>query len=414
MNTAAKKKVLICDDREDRRDGWKEALTEILPASEWEIELLTDSEEDHDLDRELGIMQARQFAARQKKSPDDSFLPDERSRFDDTSILIVDYDLALFGKPGLTGERVTYLARCYSECKVVVSVNLNGQTNEFDLTLVDHLYSFADVDIGSDQLTVPVLWDKPLSGLNPWSWSSLLSLLERHDSCVEAVGDGSSKVKEAVGLGGVSLPRQITQPIEADENEDPNFDLFVRESGLGLRGDDVPWRGTVARVGAARARKWLQHLVISAQDILVDAPHLAQRNPLLLGVEEEKLKERETFARTTDRGDERGGLIPALDRHRLPTSPWTDRPLWRWADLNSDSDLPGISAPWDRPEPEFRFCEDVSMFLPPELTRSFLIDDVLTSQPLRYVAKQGDPAVTEIVGGSLSNVKYLPKLRLTL
>jgi hypothetical protein len=154
--------------------------------------------------------------------------------------------------------------------------------------------------------------------------------------------------------------------------------------------------------------------VLSAQDVLVDAPHLAQRNPLLLGVEKEKLEERETFEKTTDRDDERGGLIPALDRHRLPASPWTDRPLWRWANLNSDGDLPGVSAPWDRPEPEFRFCEDVSMVLPPHLTRSFLIDEVLTSHPLRYVAKQGDPEVAEIVGDNLTNVKYLPKLRLTL
>lgn len=408
--------ILICDDIEDRRHGWKQALREVVP-QEWEIKLL--GEEEHDLDHELAILQARQLAARPVPEGGSGETaggtdPNEPSRFDRTSILIVDYDLARFQSPGLTGERITYLARCYSECKLIVGVNITGQANYFDLTLVDRLDSFADVNVGSDQLTSPVLWGKPPSGLSPWAWPSLPRLLERHDECVEIVsGDEGAKLLATVGLGGITLPRKITQPIEAAEDDDPDFACFARESSLGLRGDDAPWGGTIARVAASRARKWLQNLVLPAQDILVDAPHLAQRNPLLLGVEPDSLSQ-EVFDRTIDRDDASGGLIADLESHRLETSPWFDRPVWRWAAVNSDDELPGVASPWDRPEAKFFFCEDVSRFLPAELTRRFVVDDVPTSYSVRYVAKQNDPQVNEIVGAGLGDVKYLPKVRLTL
>lgn len=407
-------KVLICDDRESRREHWKEDLEGLIPEG-WEIELLT--EEGDDLDSELEVLRARQLAARpqseSESSPGTQSNAAAPSRFDDTSVLIVDYDLARFEKPGLTGESVTYLARCYSACKVIVGVNMTGHANYFDLTLVDHLHSFADVNIGSDQLRTPALWGEPPQGLSPWYWPSLISLLKQQEECVEIVGDGRGKVFETLGLDLKTLPRRISQPIGSENEDDPTFECFVRESELGLRGDDAPWEGTIARVGAARARKWLQNLVLPAQDILVDAPHLAQRNPLLLGIDPDALS-REVLDRTVDRDDSSGGLLPELQRHQLEESPWLDRPVWRWAAVNSDDELPGVASPWDRPEAKFFFCEDVSRFLPAELTRRFVVDDVPTSYSVRYVAKPNDSRVTEIVGGDLTNVKYLPKVRLTL
>ena len=57
-------KVLICDDRESRREHWKEDLKGLLPDG-WEVELLTEEgDEGRDLDHELGVLRARQLAAR--------------------------------------------------------------------------------------------------------------------------------------------------------------------------------------------------------------------------------------------------------------------------------------------------------------------------------------------------------------
>jgi len=405
------KKIVVCDDLEERRGDWRRKLEGLAPPPEWEIELLTEDELAH----ELRVLQARQLTARPDAGSHDLEVdPEETSKFDQTSILIMDYDLALFEKPGLTGEQVTYLSRCYSGCKVIVGVNTTGQTNYFDLTLVDHINSFADVNVGSDQLTSPILWDEEPSGLSPWSWPSLPSLLIRHDQCVDIVGDGQENLLETVGLDGIGLPRQIGQPIESDGEESPDFAAFVQKSLLGLRGEDAPWKGTTARVGAARSMKWLQCMVLTAQDILVDAPHLSQRNPLLLGVEPDLLN-RDVFERTTDRQGAAAHMVEGLKIHQIPPSPWFDRPLWRSADVNSDNSLPGVASPWDRPDPTFFFCEDVSRFLPPSLARRFLMDDTVpTSQPIRYVAKQGAPGLAEIVGSDLTDVQYLPKVRLTL
>jgi hypothetical protein len=411
-------KVLICDDREDRREHWKEDLDGLIPDG-WEIELLTEEDEgQRDLDHELGVLRARQLLPRPKEdqppSSEERYDPDSTCRFDETSVLIVDYDLIRFGQPGLTGETVTYLARCFSKCKVIVGVNVTGQANSFDLTLVDHLDSFADLNIGSDQLKTPILWDRDREALSPWAWPSLVILLKQHEECVATVeANPKAKVRETLGLAGLTLPRKITQPIEAAEEEDPDFECFARESSLGLHGDDLPWEGTVARVGASRARKWLQHLLLPAQDILVDAPHLAQRNPLLLREADPASLSREDFEATADRSEGASALAAELERHRLPSSPWLDRPVWHWAAVNSDDDLPGVASPWDRPEVEFFFCEDVARFLPANLTRPFVVDDVPTSYSVRYVAKPNEPAVTGIVGEGLAGVKYLPKVRLT-
>lgn len=395
--------ILICDDEAGRRDEWKEALEGLRPTLDgWVVELLGS-----DFADELQTLKDRELASRTGELDRKA-----ESRFDAAQVLVVDYDLLQFeGSGWVTGENVAYLARCYSTCEVIVGVNLTGQENPFDLTLVDHLDSFADVNIGAKQLTNPGLWGGPRSGLSPWSWPSLPNLVDAHRQRVVAVGDGGTKLLDALGLRDVGLPRHARQLIEAGGERDPTFEEFARDSDLGLRGGDKPWQGTTARVAAARAAKWLETAVLPAQDLLIDAPHLAVRNPLLLaGAHDDP----NAWERTTDRGDPSGALIPALCRHSYGAPLWANRPLWRWAPLGGDTELPGVAEPWERPSPPYVFCEDISRFLPPEHARDFVVDDLPTSLPTRYVAKQGDPAVKELVGDDLSSVQYGPKTRFAL
>lgn len=408
--------ILICDDQEDRRAHWKHDLEQLEETgSGWEIQLLGE-----DFGRELDVLRDRELAAREvgdgKATREDVRIhgrdPARPCKFDHTAVLLVDYDLLCFESNGwLTGENVAYLARCYSTCQAIVSVNLTAQANPFDLTLVDHLDSFADVNIGEAQLTARALWGGPRHGLSPWSWPSLPALVEAHRERVAQVADGGGKLLDLLALRDLSLPRQVRQLIEADGENDPTFERFVQRSELGLRGVDRPWDDTIGQVGAARAAKWLETVVLPAQDLLADAPHLAQRNPLLLAGDH---RDQEVWDRTTQRDDSTGGLTSDLERHRHRAPDWANRPLWRWADVNGDNRLPGVAAPWDRPEPPLLFCEDVSRFLPAECARQFVVDDVPTSLPTRYVAKPDDPHVTEIVGEGLTSVQYGPRTRLTL
>ena len=409
--------ILICDDDEEGRgDQWKEELDSLgAPLAGWSVRLLLAA----DFEAELETLKARELEARGKGTA-----PIVKSKFDDVHVLVIDYDLALFkGSGGVTGENVAYLARCYSTCDVIVGVNLTGQDNPFDLTLVDHLDSFADVNVGADQLTSPGLWGGPRRGLHPWSWPILPRLVDTYRERVAAVGDGSPLLIDALGLRDIGLPRHALQLIEArettdphdggraDEKPNPTFGSFALHSQLGLRGADRPWQDSVARIAAARAAKWLETAVLPGQDRLIDAPHLAQRNPLLLAGSHSDL---EVWERTTNPLDPTGGLVEQLTAHGHTAPLWANRPLWRWPALSGDTRLPGVAAPWDRPQAPVVFCEDVSRFIAPEHTRDFVIDDVPTSLPTRYVANQADAAVAELVAGDLSAVQYGPKTRFAL
>ena len=107
-------------------------------------------------------------------------------------------------------------------------------------------------------------------------------------------------------------------------------------------------------------------------------------------------------------------LLDTRAHGTLKNYQWVNRPLWRWPSLSGDTKLPGVAAPWDRPQAPVVFCEDVSRFLGPEHTRDFVIDDVPTSLPTRYVANPADSTVAELVGGDLSAVQYGPKTRFAL
>lgn len=392
--------VLICDDVEDRRDQWVRALGEMPELDGWEVETLN-----RDFDKELTILKERQIQAR----GDGAQAQPATSRFDDASVLVVDYDLLRFeGNRWLTGEIVAYLARCYSDCGVIVGVNATGHSDPFDLTLVGNLDSFADVNIGDRQVANEALWGGPVRGFAPWAWPNVpraVELLRQRSDLMAA--DPDSSMLDLLSMRDLPLPRQIRQHIEARGDSDPTVRAFVCSSDLGLRGDDAPDMRYFGKVAAARASHWLTRNVLPAQDIVSDAPHLIQRNPLLLAGSEDGER-----SCSTDKEHGSRALISDVERYRLDT-PWFDRPVWRWNALNGDSDLPGVQDPWERGETEaVVFCEDVSAFVPSEHARLFVMDDIPTSMPNRWIV---DPtsAWTRERFGDLSTIQYVPRVRLT-
>ena len=130
--------------------GSREQLTTI---DGLELRLLRDAKE------EVELLERRRRSARTGDHPDEG-----NSSFDDADILIVDYDLTASGEqqggPAETGERVAYLARCYSKCGTIVALNQYNVTATFDLSLIGHISSFADINISGDQISNPAALGK--------------------------------------------------------------------------------------------------------------------------------------------------------------------------------------------------------------------------------------------------------------
>ena len=121
----------------------------------------------------------------------------ETIEFDEAAIFIIDYDLLKSKVKGLlTGEIIAYVVRCFSECKLIVGLNQYGR-NPFDLTLRGHPESFADLNLGADQLGNPDLWRGDWGGFRrdfrPWYWPNLFDSLCNFDRKVAEVKENLDK-----------------------------------------------------------------------------------------------------------------------------------------------------------------------------------------------------------------------------
>lgn len=143
-------KILIYDD--------EELFTNILRKGLAKLQIVSDTSEIKALDEQtfkdiMDTLNERRLSFRENGEWRDS-----RTPLDEASIFIVDYDLVKStAGEFLTGETVAYLTRCFSSCGLIVGVNQFGD-NTFDLTLKGHPESFADLNIGSSQLSNPNLW----------------------------------------------------------------------------------------------------------------------------------------------------------------------------------------------------------------------------------------------------------------
>ncbi len=87
----------------------------------------------------------------------------------------------------MTGHRLAYLARCYSNAKYIVVLNQFGE-NRFDLTLRGHPHTHADLHIGLKQLTNPGLWgESDWPEFRPWVWPVLPNAIERMERWTQEV-----------------------------------------------------------------------------------------------------------------------------------------------------------------------------------------------------------------------------------
>ena len=399
-----KGKILICDDMPETGVAYKNNLEQNDAFKEYfEEPILAGKEE---LESAINSLDAR---LRNASKHDISDYPsdDSAKTIDEASILIIDY--ALFNlDPSVTGERLAYLARCYSKCGIIIALNQYPPYVEehFDLSLRGHLESYADLNLPSNSLGNPGLWTERWNAFRPWSWPLLPKAIEKYQNRVNELASLlDERILEYLGFTGpkvLTLPRSIIEFLSREKPDEATFRNFVNsgESGNGLRGrEEVAINDeAIARIAAARIGNWLEYNVLPGQDILVDAPHLISRFPSLLGEHETNDK---TFNSLTSFSDQsEPGFNPTIESFRFTRTNWISRPVWFWNDLRDCEEIEEVKNPFTKKHFDYVFCEDTSKFKPKENVRNF-VAALDSPYARRYVEK-------------LEQIQYTPAVRFSL
>jgi hypothetical protein len=329
---------------------------------------------------------------------------EKRTCFDAAAILFVDYRLIDLKLEGFfTGELVAYLARCFSDCGVIVGVNQFGD-RVFDLSLCGHPTSFADINIGADDIENTGLWRDEWTGFRPWHWPLLSQEAQKLEKRVAELSNLDAPVFEFIGLTSLqvgALPRSVLEFVTnrtSAEAHQTTIREFIVESGNGLNRKEKTSEKFERRVAAARLSKWIERFLLGGQNTLVDAPHLVTRFPSLLeaALDSEGL-DKTASLRSTEALPLKSTLIA---KHEFQKSNWISRPAWFWDSLKDDNAVDEVREPWNRIDVPFRFCEDTSRFNPQETCKEF-VADLPSPFTRRYVQR-------------LSDVNYVPELRFSM
>ena len=398
--------ILIYDDDPERARGFEGKLEKGLNEAKKGEDFNVKSLDKNKFQNAIKALEQRRIDFREPKEIDfEGSSNDGLKKIDNASIFIIDYDLLHsqeknkgkekreeFFTGSLTGEIVAYLVRCFSKCKLIIGLNQYGN-NPFDLTLRGDLDSFADLNLGDQQLDNPNLWksdwEDSKQKFRPWSWPNLCDLLHDFDKRVEDVQKSLKKpISEFFDFGEELfelLPREIVQFIWRDKGKEhfqTTFREFITESGNGLRLKDAKDLGdninnhVLARVGAAKISQWLEQLVLPEQDILVDAPHLVARFPSLIKGDGEKIEAWNKTAQLVGHKKlgELGLKSNLIEDCRFEKDHWISRPVWFWDKLRECENIKEVTEPWLTASPNWVFCEDASRFYNREKCRDFLAD----------------------------------------
>lgn len=385
--------ILILDDTDQFQSEHRQRLRDLPAAKEFNLPEVTVKQFEDDL-----------ITLRKRAQDNGNSKDDRETCFDRAAILFVDYrliDLKLAGF--FTGEVVAYLARCFSRCGFIVGVNQFGDKT-FDLSLCGHPESFADLNIGAEDIENPGLWKNGWSGFRPWYWPLLPYAYNSLEQRVAELTDLDASIFDFLGLTSeqvATLPRGVLEFLTKGNVADAQkttFREFVTQSGSGLARKEKTTDEFQRRVAATRLGKWLDRYLLGGQNTLVDAPHLVTRFPSLLN--------NATEIRTLDATAQ---LVPARElplkldliaKYQFGKTEWLSRPAWFWEALKDDPVISEVASPWKREDFPFRFCEDISRFQAPDDCKEF-VANLPSPFTRRYVKR-------------LDGVEYIPELRFSM
>ncbi|MDQ3752173.1 MAG: hypothetical protein M3333_04705 [Actinomycetota bacterium] len=392
-------KIVLLEDDDALRSEWAEALGTVADLTGDEVSI----EVEDDVAGFVQRLENRREEAR--RAPQDE--PFEGSNVDSADLLVVDYDLTLAGV-ALTGRRVSYLARCYSSCGVVMLLNERGD-NWFDVRLRGDLEAFAQLPVGGRQLANPGLWSGvPTPYFRPWQWPVIAQAVRDQAARVEIVnGNLYAPAMETVGVPGAvvdAMPRSLVEALSTHVNlREATFDELATSQ---LRRKDTLGAAGRASLIAAQLASWLEAIVLPGQNVLVDAPHLVARYPSLLSGPAEELSSWDRTANLSRSADGLGMHADIL-AEAAPAAPWLSRPTWFWSVVSENQDIAEVRDPWGSRTAPFAFAEDLSRFVPVDAVRTFTAD--VDSPFVRRFAR--GPVEEDPFG---RGVEYLPSQRFAM
>ena len=366
-------KIAVWDDELSAATKWKDQLVALLGG----LEVTVDAPEPAEIVQELRVLHDRR---KEYLESDSLAAEDVQSKLDDTDILIVDNDL--FDLPDFSdfsAETVAARAGVYTRCGYIVVLNLSPDV-DFDLTLLGNPRSKADLHINDRFVANEGLWQlcpNENGRFRPWSWPLLLNVVAPYQSRVEELeslleGDESNKPILDHLCFGQNVQGRLSRSARAFLHpklpvNEVSFRSFVDENAnaVGVKdGQRMLERNDVrklARVGARRVAKWLSHLVLSPQDVVMDFPHLVERMPFVIPVEQRNcIHFWNSCARLC--GSPMEVVEEKLGIGQADFGYWHDRPVFWTEAAETDENLDRMLGGVDANPQGFVFCEDASSF----------------------------------------------------
>lgn len=400
----SKVRVVVCDDDSTRVQGWASRLRDLLNENAFTVTPLSPGE----FGEAVRALHERLRASKTGATPRD----DAARRLDEADILVIDSDLT--PDPGAQidtqdeqvideylvaeyGSNVARLARAYSTAGVLVVVNHIYKQRTFDLTMMRFADLPADAYVTATDLDNRGLWEGAASGeFRPWLWPNL-SHLPPPDSTVLEGATLDSTVVESLGLDASQVDLIADKQWErlSFDAEPPETatlrDIAMSPSfGIGPIPDASAPDDQLLRVAKSAVRRWMEHVVLPSQNVLVDLPHLLQDRPWLASHARKNREELSGLVSRAWMGDQ--GI--AAEAYEADLSAFIGRAVWRVDRLPA-------RGPDERLDSEdLIFCEDTSDFRQPTEAREFE-SDILGPFQSRFVAK-------------LTDVEYTPIRRLLL
>lgn len=386
------KQILVCDDIAGLADGWVEDIKKAAGLSDGVKRLDNAAEEFSEL---LG-----------RTPTDDAAAPGEEvpTSFDSADVLVVDYDLLHVGgeRTRHTGEEFARVARLYSDCDFVIVMNQFNEQASFDLEMIGHLGSFADLNIGSQSVGSHALWGAPRDGTTfaPWYWPDIAATISARRALAEAIekrlDDPLFEVIDfpATMAGSLSdraagfLSSKATKPEELAS-------ISVRDFLIGSTEHKEIERAVksnprrAASLAVARLWKWYSRAVLGPQDLLVDVPHLVQRLPYVIKHDVGDTKDLDTWNKVIALGAE--AIADVLKPAKFTgDSRWLGRDTFWWPSILNIPELESLRDSYDPDNfADVVFAEDASAFIPFEKATPFRAG-FYNQYDVRYLTKFED------------------------
>lgn len=278
----------------------------------------------------------------------------------------------------------------------IVVINQFG-TNSFDLTMSRTSSSYADLDVGSEQVAEHSLWlASGFSGFRPWHWPNFLLEKTRFSEMHEFVlSNFDSPITQVLGFEVVDVesPRFIGHEILGylgiESTEAVTFRQLLTERRdirvFNVLEKDLPLLNnmddrSLARVCSVVVSHWLEKIVMPNQEVIADLAHIAPQLPWVLSDYSDESSWNNLCALTDD-----VAIPESLIEFRFKPSFMFSRPVF-WAE-EVKAGLEGQGEFDIHKLPSLKFCEDVSSFMQAADAKNFP-SDLLSFDKERWV--QGD------------------------